>query len=291
MAHDPRLQYRFHGQKRPAASTDRRERRIERDRRQRRWSQNFLHDPAAIRTIVAASRAASTPRLIIEVGAGEGHLTSALAASAEAVIAYEIDQALMRRLRQRLGDRPNVRLVRGDFLATSPPPRPFAVVGNIPYASTAQIVDWCLRARSMTAATLVTQLEYARKRTGGFGRWSKVTVASWPRFTWRLGARIDRTRFRPVPAVDSAILCLARRPAPALPDSAMSAYRRLVDVGFIGRGGSLRASLRTEYPRASVDRALEDAGVRGDCVVAFVHPDQWLAVFRSLYGLSRSPRS
>jgi 23S rRNA (adenine-N6)-dimethyltransferase len=290
MAHNPRLQYRNHGQKRPTGTGGRPERFTERDRRRRRWSQNFLYDPAAIRQVVAASLSASTPTLIVEVGAGEGHLTAALAASAEQVVAYEIDPVLVRRLRQRYGERDNVRLVRADFLATSPPPQAFGVVGNIPYASTSRIVDWCLRARTMTSATLVTQLEYGRKRTGGFGRWSKLTVASWPRVTWRLGARIGREKFRPVPAVDSAILSLERRPAPALPESSMPAYRHLVDVGFTGVGGSLRASLLTEHPRASVDRALELAAVRPDSVVAFVHPDQWLTVFRSLHGLPGTGR-
>ena len=138
----------------------------------------------------------------------------------------------------------------------------------------------------MTSATLVTQLEYARKRTGDYGRWSQVTVESWPRFDWQLGSRIGREKFRPVPTVDSAIIRLERRPTTSLPENALPAYRRLVALGFSGVGGSLHASLRTRHRRALVDAALASAGVRHDTVVGYVHPDQWISTFRSLHGVA-----
>jgi 23S rRNA (adenine-N6)-dimethyltransferase len=102
--------------------------------------------------------------------------------------------------------------VMGDFLGSRPPARPFQVVGNTPFSLTSPVIDWCLRARRMTAATLITQLEYARKRTGGFGRWSQLTVSTWPQFRWELRGTIPRTEFRPVPRVDAGILRLERRP-------------------------------------------------------------------------------
>ncbi|GAA4062062.1 ErmE/ErmH/ErmO/ErmR family 23S rRNA (adenine(2058)-N(6))-methyltransferase [Actinomadura miaoliensis] len=255
-----------------------------RDRARRFLSQNFLADPRAIDVIVR-SVAARPGDLVVEVGAGDGRITAALAAGDAYVIAYEIDPALAGRVRERCADLPNVRIVRGDFLRARPPRGPFAVAGNIPYSLTSAIVEWCLRAPELTSATLVTQLEYARKRTGDYGRWSLVTVRSWPLFHWRLGERIGRELFRPVPRVDSAILRLERRPRPLLPASALADYERCVALGFTGEGGTLRASLRREHPRGRVDAALRVAGVERDAVVAFVHPDQWLRLFRVLHGL------
>ncbi|WP_285493927.1 ErmE/ErmH/ErmO/ErmR family 23S rRNA (adenine(2058)-N(6))-methyltransferase [Actinomadura sp. NBRC 104425] len=255
-----------------------------RDRARRFLSQNFLADPRAIGSIVR-SVAARPGDLVVEVGAGDGRVTAALAAGDAHVIAYEIDPVLAGRARRRCADLPNVRVVRGDFLRARPPRGPFAVAGNIPYSLTSPIVQWCLRAPRLTSATLVTQLEYARKRTGDYGRWSLVTVRSWPLLEWRLGERIGRELFRPVPRVDSAILRLVRRPRPLLPASALADYERCVALGFRGEGGTLRASLRREHPRGRVDTALHAAGVERDAVVAFVHPDQWVRLFRVLYGL------
>ncbi|WP_052851924.1 23S ribosomal RNA methyltransferase Erm [Streptomyces avicenniae] len=250
--------------------------------RRKSLSQNFLRDTVALRTVVRASGVRPAD-LVVEPGAGEGTLTRVLARRSRQVIAYEIDRELAARLPRRLGDLPNVRVVPGDFLHAPAPPTPFTVVGNIPYSRTTDIVRWCLNAHALDRATLVTQLEYARKRTGGFGTWPLLTVQTWPAFAWRLGPRLRRELFTPVPRTDSALLHLDRRAAPLLPARAMPAYRALVAQGFTGVGGSLYASLcRVEHaPR--VRRALDAAGVPYVAPVGHVSPAQWLTVFRHLH--------
>uniref|UniRef100_UPI001C5CF32A ribosomal RNA small subunit methyltransferase A n=1 Tax=Nonomuraea rhizosphaerae TaxID=2665663 RepID=UPI001C5CF32A len=175
-------------------------------------------------------------------------------------------------------DDPRIDVVRADFTTARAPRGPFAVVGNIPYSVTSGIVRWCLRTPGLTSATLLTQLEYARKRAGGYGRWSLVTVESWPWFDWRIGDRIGRESFRPVPSVDSAILRIERRPEPLV--RGRRGYQELVELGFGGVGGSLRASLRRRYE--GVDGALAAAGIGRDTVVGHVHPDQWITLWGRL---------
>ena len=255
--------------------------RTDADRRRRELSQNYLRSPEAARQFLRAVRL-DPEGLCIEVGAGEGILTSRLAAMTGEVIAYEIDAALADRLVARVGKRPNVRIVMGDFLASRPPARPFQVVGNAPFSLTSPIVDWCLRASRMTAATLITQLEYARKRTGGYGRWSQLTVSTWPQVRWELRGTIARTEFRPVPRVDAGVLRLERRAEPLISPARMAAYRRLVQAGFSGVGGTVQASLRRSYPADKVAAAFATAGVDRRAVVAYVSPDQWVQIFLAL---------
>ncbi|GAA2316313.1 23S rRNA (adenine(2058)-N(6))-methyltransferase Erm(O) [Nonomuraea roseoviolacea subsp. roseoviolacea] len=250
--------------------------RTPRDRARRELSQNFLVDRHALEQIVKAAEPAG---LILEPGSGEGVLTMALASAGARVVGYELDPLLAAKLRARTRDIAGIEIVKGDFTAARPPEEPFAVVGNIPYSITSKIVDWCLTAEHLTSATLLTQLEYARKRSGDYGRWSLVTVLSWPWFTWELLGHVERTSFRPVPSVDSAILRIERRPDPLVGDEA--AYRDLVELGFTGVGGSLRASLERHYRHVS--RAFRVAGIAPDTVVAFVHPDQWITLFRELH--------
>lgn len=253
------------------------------DRTRRVYSQTFLHDRSAIDRVVRAVR--PTPgELTIEVGAGTGQLTRVLARALARVdgrlLAYEVDPDLSARLARRCADLPNVTPAPGDFLAAEPPAEPFAVVGNIPYAATAPIVRWCLHAPRLRAATLVTQLEYARKRTGDYGRWSLLTVRTWPEFDWRLAGRLPRTAFRPVPRVDGAILRLARRPAPLVPPAAIAAYQGLVELGFSGAGGSVAASLRRGFPARRVDAALRATRIPVDALAGEIWPEQWLTLFR-----------
>lgn len=249
----------------------------------RALSQNFLRSASVLRQIVRAAELAPSA-LVWEPGAGEGRLTRALARAAREVVAHELDPALAAALPRRLAAEGNVRVVRGDFLRARPPGGPFVVVGNIPYSRTTDIVRWCLAARTLTSATLVTQREFARKRTGDFGTWPLLTVRAWPEFDWRLGPRIDRHHFDPVPRTDSAVLRLVRRPAPLLPPGELPAYRALVAEGFTGVGGSLAATLRGTRPAARVRAALAAAGVPADAPVGRVTPRQWLALHRALRG-------
>jgi 23S rRNA (adenine-N6)-dimethyltransferase len=264
--------------------------RTERDRRRRELSQNYLRDPAAARQFLSAVRA-EPAGLCLEVGAGEGILTARLAAMFGEVIAYELDESLASRLTARVGDRPQVKVVMRDFLTARPPSRPFQVVGNAPFSLTSPIIDWCLHARRLTVATLITQLEYARKRAGGYGRWSLLTVTTWPQFRWELQGTIARTQFRPVPRVDAGILQLERRAEPLISPARQAAYRRLVQAGFSGVGGSVQASLRRTYPPERVAAACASAGVDRRTVVAYVSPAQWVEIFRVLDGRPSNNRS
>jgi len=255
--------------------------RTDADRRRRELSQNYLRGPEAARQFLKAVHL-DPDGLCIEVGAGDGILTTRLAAMTGEVIAYEIDKALADRLIARVGNRENVRVKMSDFLAARQPNRPFQVVGNAPFSLTSPIIDWCLRSSRMTAATLITQLEYARKRTGGYGRWSQLTVSTWPQVRWELAGTIDRTEFRPVPRVDAGILRLERRHEPLIGRSRQAAYRRLVQAGFSGVGGSVQASLRRTYPADKVAAACAAAGVDRRAIVGYVSPDQWVRIFLEL---------
>jgi 23S rRNA (adenine-N6)-dimethyltransferase len=249
--------------------------------RRKLLSQNFLRDPAVARRL-ADSSGVGPDDLVIEVGPGDGCVTRALLERARRVIAYEKDRHYVERLRSRLGHHEQFRCHHADFRDVRAPREPFALVTNAPFGITTDIVRWCLEARRLTSATVVTQLEFARKHTGDFGRWSKLTVAHWPEFGFELGMRIDRREFRPVPQVDAAAIHLTRRQQPLLPKAALADYRDLVDLGFSGVGGSLAASLRRVVPARVAAKACGQAGIARAQPVGFVPPDRWIALYRAL---------
>ncbi|MFI1756811.1 23S rRNA (adenine(2058)-N(6))-methyltransferase Erm(O) [Streptomyces sp. NPDC020571] len=252
--------------------------------RARTLSQNFLADRAtAERVARLAAPDRGRPPLLLEVGAGNGALTEPLARRSRELHAYEIDPRLVPGLRARFARSPHVHVVAGDFLTARPPRTPFAVAGNVPFSRTADIVDWCLSAPGLTDATLITQLEYARKRTGDYGRWTLLTVLTWPRHEWRLVGRVGRRLFRPAPRVDAGILRIERRPTPLLTGAAARRdWADLVELGFSGLGGSLHASLRRAHPRRRVDAAFRAARLGPGVLVGEVAPDRWLRLHEEL---------
>jgi len=249
--------------------------RREHARARRAFGQNFLSDPRQVRRLAAVA-GIRPGDLVYEVGAGRGVLTGELARHTADLVAYEVDPHVA----AALPALPGVTVRVADFLRAEPPDRPFAVVGNIPYALTSAVVDWCLRAEHLTAATLLTQLEYARKRTGDYGRWSRLTVCTWPLVSWTLAGRIPRSAFRPVPRVDGGILRLDRRPVPLVEPAALPAYRRFVETGFTGTGGSLDASLARRYGERRVAAAFRAARLATGVPVGLVWPERWLTLFR-----------
>ena len=101
--------------------------------------QNFLIDEDVLEEIV--TKAAVSGRNVLEIGAGAGCLTQALARQAGRVLAIEIDDKLMPVLETVLGPYKNVRLVQGDALKLDLAAltqeafegQPFDVLANLPY--------------------------------------------------------------------------------------------------------------------------------------------------------------
>jgi 23S rRNA (adenine-N6)-dimethyltransferase len=255
---------------------------VPRGRGQRRkvLSQNLLRDREAIRCYIDA--VGSPDVRGVELGAGDGTLTLELAGVVPHLTAVELDPVFARTLRQKTREVAHVEVLEQDLLAMPAPDSDFVLLGNIPFAITTRIMKWALDSPRLRSATLITQREYARKRTGDYGRWSLTTIRTWPWWDWRLGPRIHRESFRPRPSVDAAVLHLDRRRQPLLAARSRARWERAVATGFTGLGGSLHASLGTIYPRRHLVAAFDRAGVARDQVVGFIAPDDWLAVFSAL---------
>ncbi|AHH21731.1 putative rRNA methyltransferase [Nocardia nova SH22a] len=244
-------------------------------------SQNFLTDPRIARMIVRTS--GITPAdLVLEVGPGAGMLTRQLLTVSRRVRTYEKDPHYADRLRRRYAGDYRIRCHHSDFRDVIAPREPFAVVANVPFAITTDIVRWCLAARHLRSATLLTQWEFARKHSGDYGRWSKLSITQWPWTESALGPRVSRDAFRPRPAIDGGVLILRRRPEPLLPKAYRADYRNLVELGFSGVGGSFAASLRRAHPAARVHAACAAAGISRELTVGLVPPEAWIRVFDHL---------
>jgi 23S rRNA (adenine-N6)-dimethyltransferase len=200
-----------------------------RDARRRALGQNFLF-PEQGRALVA-SAGFRPGDLVLEIGAGRGALTFALAREPIDVLAVELDPVWATRLREalrRAGCR-GVRVVHADFLALALPKRPFRVIGSLPFGRTTEI---CRRlfddpALPLVRADLVVQWEVARKRASQPPA-SLLSTAWAPWWEFRLARRIPASAFRPVPRADAGVLVATRREPALLPPALAPAYAGLV---------------------------------------------------------------
>ena len=195
----------------------------------RSLSQNFLVDSVLAAEVVASLPPA--PRQLVEIGAGPGTMTRALAAGRERVVAVELDDRMIPLLRHQVRDLP-VEVVHDDALKVdfgSLVEGPYAVFGNIPYHVTGLLVPrlLSLRPRPEWVCVLV-QLEVAQRLSADPGDWSLATLAVRASATAELVMRVPAQAFDPAPRVDSALVML--RPAAEAPfaDEAFFDFARAV---------------------------------------------------------------
>ena len=204
-----------------------------RDARRRSHGQNFLASRALAERIVRGAGVRASD-LVLEIGAGSGVLTEALARTGARVVAVEVDAVWAARLRRRFATVSNVEILEADALRMPLPDRPFRVVASIPFAATTAVLRMLLDdpGTPLRRADLIVQWEVARKRAG---RPRNLVSASWsPWFRLRLGGKLSREAFRPVPAVDAGLLVVERRTRPLLPPEAHGAFRVFVAGLFSG---------------------------------------------------------
>jgi 16S rRNA (adenine1518-N6/adenine1519-N6)-dimethyltransferase len=171
-------------------------------------------DPNTIRKVIAVSGVRPTDR-VIEIGAGGGSLTIALAAACRWVYAIEYDTRLLPILHEVLNRAGNVEVVHGDALeldfgrfdATH-------LVGNLPYNIATSVVLRALEdALLIRNITVMTQREVGERLAASPGSrdYGLPSVMLQLCATARVAATVSRRAFYPVPNVDSVIVRIVRR--------------------------------------------------------------------------------
>lgn len=216
----------------------------------RALGQNFVVDPNTVERIVRLAGVGAGD-FVVEIGAGLGSLTLALADSGASVTAIEIDRRLIPILRENVGE--VVRVIEGDVLtldwnAVTGGRRDVIVVSNLPYnIATPLVITLLERVPSIARLVVMVQKEVGERMSSPPG--NKTYGAASVRIAYHASAKILGTVsaevFLPRPRVTSAIVEITRRPNPAV-DPSVATYSEidaLVRAGFGGRRKMLRRSL------------------------------------------------
>ena len=208
--------------------------------------QNFVADPNTVRRIAHLAGVGPGDR-IVEVGAGLGSLTLALAETGAEVTAVEVDHGLARALAPLVADHPNVRVVEADAMtldwAELLGGQPHTLVANLPYnVATPLVCDLLDDVPLVHRMLVMVQREVAERlaagpRTAAYGAVS-VKVAYWA--TARIAGYVPASVFVPRPNVESALVAIDRRPSPDTPPGPLF---QLVRKAFGQRRKMLRRSL------------------------------------------------
>lgn len=248
-----------------------------------RLGQNFLADPNLLAAIVREAEIAPED-VVLEVGVGEGVLTSRLAEAASLVHAIEIDRGLEPLLTEVAAD-PRVRLHWGDVMRFdfgSLEPAPTAMVANLPYSvATPVILTTIGELPSVARWTVMVQREIGDRLRAAPGSrlYGGPSVLAQLATEVKMLRKVSPEVFRPRPRVSSAVLSLVRTGPAASP-----ALRTLVREAFAHRRKSLARSLELARPgRLQATRAaLTRLGLPADARAEALSPGQFAALAAAL---------
>ncbi|MEP7024486.1 MAG: rRNA adenine N(6)-methyltransferase family protein [Actinomycetota bacterium] len=172
---------------------------------------HFLRDRSLITALVRSS-GAGPGSLVLDLGAGYGAITTALAQAGARVVAVERDPRLAGRLHRRFGENPDVSVVEADLRVIPLPRRDFLVVANPPFSATTALLRRLLGDRDVPLAGADLIVQWGAAKWLASPRPRDAETARWmARYEMRLVRRIPAASFAPAPSVDAAHLSIRPR--------------------------------------------------------------------------------
>lgn len=238
--------------------------------------QNFLNDQNVIYDIVEGSEI-DEETLVIEIGPGEGALTTELVEVAGHVIAIELDDRLIPILCTKFALHDNFELIHEDVLKVdikSMVSKIMAergltktrIVGNLPYYITTPIITKLIESEAdFESLTVMMQKEVGDRIEAepGTKLAGAITYAVHYRCTVDKLCDVSRESFYPVPKVDSVVLRLNMRDVLAVHVNDENNFFRCIKAGFSMRRKTLLNSLQAldDVNKDIIKRALENANI------------------------------
>lgn len=219
-------------------------------RAKRALGQNFVVDANTVRKIARLANV-DNHRHVLEIGAGLGSLTLALAETGALVTAVEVDDQLLPLLRENVDPIENITVVHADAMKLNwstllEGGDDWALVANLPYnvatPLVADVLDFVPQVQRMLVMVQkeVGERFCASPSTEAYGALS-VKVAFHA--TARIAGIVPPTVFLPRPNVDSALVEIVRHKEPIDAQINQKELFSLVRMGFAKRRKMLRGSL------------------------------------------------
>jgi 16S rRNA (adenine1518-N6/adenine1519-N6)-dimethyltransferase len=219
----------------------------------RAFGQNFVADPNTVRRI-ARLAAVGPGDHVVEIGAGLGSLTLALAETGAQVTAIEVDRGIVPVLRQVVAGT-TVAVVEADAMALDwatllGEHDRWVLVANLPYnVATPLVCDLLDTVPRIVRMLVMVQREVGERLCASPGDDAygavSVKVAYWA--TARIAGLVPATVFVPRPKVESALVEITRRQVPAT-DADPARLFALARAAFGQRRKMLRRSLAGAVP-------------------------------------------
>jgi 16S rRNA (adenine1518-N6/adenine1519-N6)-dimethyltransferase len=271
-----------------------------------RYGQNFLID-LNIHDLIVKSADVGPGDVILEIGSGAGAMTALMASKGAAVVAVDIDPAMVELTTLATAGMPNVRVLRADALAgkntmnpdvldsvraglAAAPGRRLKLVANLPFHVATPIVANLLVHPDLCPARMVVtiQLELAERMLAAPGTeaYGALSVLVQALADCELVRTLPPSVFWPRPKVESAVIAITPDPAKRAAIADLPWFHSVVRQLFLLRRKNLRRVIhslwRDQLERSEVDALLESIGLTGLVRAEAMNVEEFLSLSSKL---------
>jgi 16S rRNA (adenine1518-N6/adenine1519-N6)-dimethyltransferase len=243
-------------------------------RLKKRFGQHFLRDTGVLDRIIRWIQPAPED-LFIDIGAGDGALSTRLAERVSCLVSIEVDQDCIPPLESALKHIKSATIILGDILRLDmaeligrhrKPDQKLRIAGNLPYNIATAIIEKLLHSTiPIDDLSFMVQLEVAQRiaASPGSKQYGCLSVDCQHHSDVQMGFKVSPACFVPRPKVGSAMISL--RPKHYQQDTMFeSQFDSLIKAAFAYRRKTLENSLRKHPQLGAISQdLLGRAGIDG----------------------------
>jgi 16S rRNA (adenine1518-N6/adenine1519-N6)-dimethyltransferase len=242
-------------------------------RARKRFGQNFLHDPGIINKIIRAVKPGEGDHLV-EIGPGQGAITSELLNSGCRLDAIELDRDLVPRLQQLFATKDNFHIHQADalefdFATLQLQGEKLRVVGNLPYNISTPLIFHLLEQQALIRDMhFMLQLEVVKRLAAVPGSKTYGRLSVMTQYYCQVEAlfEVPPEAFNPKPKVTSAVVRLTPYSQLPFPAHNINTLQSLLRNVFNQRRKTLRNTLKSQLSQQQMQALPVDLGARPETI-------------------------
>jgi len=242
------------------------------------FSQNFLKSPELVKTLLKKT-SINSKDVVYEIGSGKGIITQKLSEKSSKVIAFEKDEELFFKLKEKFKNNDSVEIYLGDFLKQNIDFKNSKVFSNIPFNITSEIIKKLVDIENSPIDTYLFLQKEASEKYSGIPKETLASVLIKPWFELRKIHDFSQEDFSPKPSVDIVLLQIKKREEFLVKKKNKKIYKDFISYSFSQWQPNIEKTFKKVFSYKQLKKLSKDLNFDLDGNITDLTFEQFLKLF------------